>query len=252
MSTDLADRDRRVHGLLAEAERWMQTRVKHPDGSERTAAETLADEKEQQNLIRLEPGMGSRRHYRLPRWQRWIPKFVLLFDICLLLYFFAGITNVDWQSPLSMNLVFATALAAMVTVLAYGFLAFPVAKQAIARKLTVPITGYAAPDGGTGAYNLALSAARARAVRARLIALGVPARQIVKVVGTAIRRTETMTSSVTARQTRKAARARLERTRSWTDAITPAQLAPGGPLFERRGSMPRGQAKEISHASAIA
>jgi len=49
---------------------------------------------------------------------------VLFFDFCLLLYFFAGVTNVDWQSPLSMNLAFAIALAAMVTLLAYGFLAF--------------------------------------------------------------------------------------------------------------------------------
>jgi hypothetical protein len=49
---------------------------------------------------------------------------VLFFDFALLLYFFAGITNVDWQSPLSMNLAFATALAGMVTVLAYGFLGF--------------------------------------------------------------------------------------------------------------------------------
>jgi outer membrane protein OmpA-like peptidoglycan-associated protein len=59
----------------------------------------------------------------------------------------------------------------------------PVATQAIAQKLAVSVTGYASPDGGTAAYNLALSAARARAVETRLIALGVPAGQIVKVVG---------------------------------------------------------------------
>jgi hypothetical protein len=127
---DLADHDRRkrgdrrVRGLLIEAEHWMQTRVKHPDGGERTVAQTLADEEEQRDQISHEAAMGSRKHRRLPRWQRSIPKFVLFFDFCLLLYFFAGITNVDWQSPLSMNLAFAAALAAMVTVLAYGFLAF--------------------------------------------------------------------------------------------------------------------------------
>jgi outer membrane protein OmpA-like peptidoglycan-associated protein len=59
----------------------------------------------------------------------------------------------------------------------------PVARAAIAGKLTVSITGYASPDGGTYRYNLALSAARARAVEARLLDLGVPARQIVKVSG---------------------------------------------------------------------
>lgn len=59
----------------------------------------------------------------------------------------------------------------------------PVASQAAARKLSVSITGYASPDGGTVPYNLGLSAARARAVEARLIALGVPARLIAKVRG---------------------------------------------------------------------
>ena len=66
-------------------------------------------------------------HRRLPfagGWQHGIPKSVLFFDSVLLLYFFSGITNVNWQSPLSINMAFATALAAMVTVLAYGFLAF--------------------------------------------------------------------------------------------------------------------------------
>jgi len=127
---DLADRDRRVRrerrvrGLIVEADHRMQARVRHPDGGERTVAATLTDEVEQRRQISHQVGMGSRKHRRLPRWQRWIPKFVLFFDFALLLYFFAGITNVDWQSPLSMNLAFATALAGMVTVLAYGFLAF--------------------------------------------------------------------------------------------------------------------------------
>ena len=127
---DLADHDRRrrwellVGRQLAEADHWMQTRVKHPDGGERTVAETLADENEQRQQISHERAMGSRKHRRLPTWLRWIPKFVLFFDFALLQYFFTGITNVDWQNPLSMSLAFATALAAMVTVLAYGFLSF--------------------------------------------------------------------------------------------------------------------------------
>jgi hypothetical protein len=109
---------------LADADHWMQARVRHPDGGERTVAETQADEAEQRQQVSQERAGGSRKHRRLPRWQRWIPKFVLAFDFALLLFFFAGITNVDWQIPLSMSLVFATALAAMVTVLTYGFLAF--------------------------------------------------------------------------------------------------------------------------------
>jgi hypothetical protein len=128
--SDLADHDRRRHGewrirrQFALAEYWMQTRVRHPDGGERTVAETQADEEEQRQQINRETALGSLKHRRLPRWQHWIPKFVLFFDFILLLYFFAGITNVDWQSPLSMSLAFATALAAMVTVLTYGFLSF--------------------------------------------------------------------------------------------------------------------------------
>ena len=127
---DLADHDRRgrwerqMRRLHADAEHWMLTRVKHPDGGERTVAETQADEVEQREQISRETAMGSRKHRRLPTWQGWIPKFVLAFDFALLLYFFAGITNVDWQSAVSMSLAFAITLAAMVTVLAYGFLAF--------------------------------------------------------------------------------------------------------------------------------
>jgi hypothetical protein len=114
----------RTRRLLAQADHWMLTRVKHPDGGERTVTETRADEEEQRQQINRETDLGSRKHRRLPRWQGWIPKFVLAFDFALLLYFFAGITNVDWQSPMSMSLAFAIVLAGMVTVLAYGFLSF--------------------------------------------------------------------------------------------------------------------------------
>jgi hypothetical protein len=127
---NLADHDQRrrwewrTRRLLAQADHWMLTRVKHPDGGERTVTETRADEEEQRQQINRETDLGSRKHRRLPRWQGWIPKFVLAFDFALLLYFFAGITNVDWQSPMSMSLAFAIVLAGMVTVLAYGFLSF--------------------------------------------------------------------------------------------------------------------------------
>jgi hypothetical protein len=127
---DLAERDRRLHSEwqrqrdLTQAEYVMQARVKHPDGGERTVAETQADETEQRQLIKQDTDKGSRKHHRLPQWQRWIPKIVLFFDFILLLYFFAGITNVNWQAPLSVNMAFAVILAAMVTVLAFGFLAF--------------------------------------------------------------------------------------------------------------------------------
>ena len=59
----------------------------------------------------------------------------------------------------------------------------PVARKAMAGHRTVSVTGYASPETGTAAYNLALSASRARAVEARLIALGVPIRLIARVTG---------------------------------------------------------------------
>jgi outer membrane protein OmpA-like peptidoglycan-associated protein len=59
----------------------------------------------------------------------------------------------------------------------------PLAAEALGQYRQVTIVGYASPDGGTPAYNLALSAARAQAVKTRLIALGVPADLIVKAAG---------------------------------------------------------------------
>ena len=59
----------------------------------------------------------------------------------------------------------------------------PIAVKARGQHLKVAIAGYASPDGGTARYNLMLSAERAKAVRARLIALGVPARLIVNTAG---------------------------------------------------------------------
>jgi outer membrane protein OmpA-like peptidoglycan-associated protein len=59
----------------------------------------------------------------------------------------------------------------------------PIAQRARSQHQLVSITGYASPDGGNHAYNLALSAQRANAVRSRLITLGLPAGQIAQVNG---------------------------------------------------------------------
>jgi outer membrane protein OmpA-like peptidoglycan-associated protein len=63
----------------------------------------------------------------------------------------------------------------------------PICRRARQRHLMLTIIGHASPDGGTAEYNQALSFRRASAVRRRLIALGLPAAQIIKVrgVGTA-------------------------------------------------------------------
>jgi hypothetical protein len=113
-----------IRDLLVGAEFLMTGRVSHPDGGDWTVEGVLQHEAAQRKQIDNEMDKGSRKHRRLPSWMRSIPKFVLSFDFCLLLYFFSGITNVDWASPLSLDLAFAAVLAAMVTVLSYGFLAF--------------------------------------------------------------------------------------------------------------------------------
>jgi outer membrane protein OmpA-like peptidoglycan-associated protein len=59
----------------------------------------------------------------------------------------------------------------------------PLVQRARRLHLLVSITGHASPDGGTAAYNLALSKRRAEAVRSRLIALGLPAAWIISVTG---------------------------------------------------------------------
>ena len=99
-------------------------RVPHPDGGDSTVEEIQRQEKAQRDDIDQETAEGSRKHHRFVQWIRSIPKYVLAFDFGLLLYFFAGITNVNWSSPVSLALAFAVVLAAMVTVLSYGFLTF--------------------------------------------------------------------------------------------------------------------------------
>jgi hypothetical protein len=116
--------ERQTRNNLITASFLLKRRVSHPDGGDCTVEEILTYEEAQRKDIDEETADGSRKHRRLPRWMRSIPKYVLGFDFCLLLYFFAGITNVDWASPLSLALVFAFVLAAMVTLLSYGFFAF--------------------------------------------------------------------------------------------------------------------------------
>jgi hypothetical protein len=115
---------RQVRTRIVSAEYRMKDRVGHPDGGQRPVHEIVQDEAAQRAQIEEDTRHGSRKHLRLPRWLRLIPKIVLVFDFALLLYFFAGITDVDWASALSMALAFALLLAAMVTVLSYGFLSF--------------------------------------------------------------------------------------------------------------------------------
>jgi hypothetical protein len=98
--------------------------ARHPDGGQETVADLQRYQAAQRAQIEDEKARGSRKHQRLPRWISNVPKLVLLVDFSLLLYFFAGITDVDWSSPVSADLAFAVLLAAMVTTLCYGFLAF--------------------------------------------------------------------------------------------------------------------------------
>jgi|GEM_PF-840760 len=119
------DRQRaRQARLLVRAGHRQHDLVRHPDGGQETVADLRRCQAAQRSQIEDEMARGSRKHRRLPRWIGHVPKLVLVVDFCLLLYFFAGITDVDWASPLSADLAFAVLLAAMVTTLCYGFLAF--------------------------------------------------------------------------------------------------------------------------------
>jgi outer membrane protein OmpA-like peptidoglycan-associated protein len=59
----------------------------------------------------------------------------------------------------------------------------PIAQKARTKDELVAIIGHASPDGGSNAYNRALSLRRADAVRGKLITLGLPRDQITRVTG---------------------------------------------------------------------
>jgi hypothetical protein len=98
--------------------------IAHPDGGVRTVTQTARDQDEQRMLIAADIQRGSRRHRRMPAALRRVPLLVFAADALLLLYFFSGITNVNWDNPLSMALVFAVLLAAMVTGISFAFFRF--------------------------------------------------------------------------------------------------------------------------------
>ena len=107
--------------LAVRADYRLKDRGSHLDGDDCPVQEVLQLEAAQRARIDQDRACVSRKHYRLPRW---IARYVLVFDFCLLLYFFAGITDVRWASPVSQALALAIGLAAMLTLLSYGFLAF--------------------------------------------------------------------------------------------------------------------------------
>jgi hypothetical protein len=110
--------------LLTRAEFTDASQVRHPDGGRRPVAEVRADARSQGAEIERDKVRGSRKHLRLPEWLASIPKVVLIVDFCLLAYFFAGVTDVDWASPVSVSLAFALLLALLITVPCYGVLTF--------------------------------------------------------------------------------------------------------------------------------
>ena len=102
------DRQRaRQARLLVRAGHRQHDLVRHPDGGQETVTDLRRYQAAQRAQIEDETARGSRKHQRLPRWIRHFPKLVLALDFGLLLYFFAGITDVNWASPLSADLAFA-------------------------------------------------------------------------------------------------------------------------------------------------
>lgn len=101
-----------------------QEHVAHPYGGHRTVEQTQADRNALATRMKDERDRNSRKHERLPRWFRQLPRVVLAFDFLLLVYFLSGITDVNWGDPESPQLAFALALAAMITLVSYGCFAF--------------------------------------------------------------------------------------------------------------------------------
>ena len=101
-----------------------QEHVPHPYGGHRTVEQTESDRNALAARVNAERAQNSRKHERLPRWFRHLPRVVLVFDFLLLLYFLSGITDVNWGAPESPQLAFAVALAAMITLVSYGCFAF--------------------------------------------------------------------------------------------------------------------------------
>ncbi len=101
-----------------------QEHVPHPHGGHRTVEQTKTDRNALEARVNAERARSSRKHERLPRWFRYLPRVVLVFDFLLLLYFLSGITDVDWGAPESPQLAFAVGLAAMITLVSYGCFAF--------------------------------------------------------------------------------------------------------------------------------
>jgi hypothetical protein len=98
--------------------------VRHPDGGVRTVTQTASDQDLQRAQIEADRARGSFRHRRLPGALRRVPVLVFAADGLLLLYFFSGVTNVNWASPFSAALVFAVLLASMVTGISFAFFRF--------------------------------------------------------------------------------------------------------------------------------
>jgi len=98
--------------------------IRHPDGGASSVAAAVREQDRQRAAIAADISGGSHRHWRIPRALRLVPPLVLAADALLLLYFFSGITNVDWSSPLSAALGFAVLLAGMVTGISFGFFRF--------------------------------------------------------------------------------------------------------------------------------
>lgn len=111
-------------GLLAKAEHRTGDHVRHPDGGKRPVAVVQQDEAVQRSEIARDRARGSLKHQGMPGWIGHVPLVILVADFCLLLYFFSGITDVNWADPVSAALIFSVLLAAMVTLVFYGFLSF--------------------------------------------------------------------------------------------------------------------------------
>jgi len=121
------DKQRARHAKPLQAAKHERRRhVRHPTGGRQTVSAVQDEHDELHATIKKDTEAGSRRHRRLGRSLRRIPPVAFTADFLISLWFFGGVTDVDFSDPLSTsaNLAFALVVAGTVTVIAFAYLKF--------------------------------------------------------------------------------------------------------------------------------
>lgn len=95
-------------------------RVKSPQGGQMTVEAALNEIEELDTKIGKEIRAGHLEHHRMPKFLRNVPVIVALCDAAILLWFMAGVLNVNWAAPFTLNTLLAITLALFGTGISYA------------------------------------------------------------------------------------------------------------------------------------